>query len=126
MPKVLWIIVRFGALTTLALSCVFATKFPKVQAAMTTLVATVLALNIWLLSAYSRPFSGELKIKPTMFVLLKESVLTAPDGPSRFLYDPIPEKKRPGFLAHRDQSPGLPYFVARRFGSLWSCYQELV
>ena len=87
LPMALWAIVGFGALTTLALSYVFASSFPRVQGFMTTLVATALALNIWILSAYSMPYSGELRIKPSMFLLLKESVLTAPDGPSRFLHD---------------------------------------
>jgi hypothetical protein len=46
-----------------------------------------LALNVWLLSAYSNPYSGELKLQPSMFQLLKSSVLVVPDGPSRFLHD---------------------------------------
>ncbi|MBX9689571.1 MAG: DUF4239 domain-containing protein [Candidatus Obscuribacterales bacterium] len=87
MPPALWGVIGFGALITLALSYIFASQFPKIQGFMTTLVATALALNIWLLAAYSHPYSGELKIEPTMFRLLKESVLTAPDGPSRYLHD---------------------------------------
>lgn len=87
MPSALWIVIVFGAAITLALSYIFASQFPKVQAFMTTLVATALALNVWLLSAYSQPYCGELKIQPTMFMLLKESILTVPDGPSRFLHD---------------------------------------
>lgn len=90
MQPALWWIVCFGALTTLALSYIFASQFPKVQAFMTTIVATAMALNIWLLSAYSHPYSGEMKIKPTMFQLVKDSVLTVPDTASRFLHDPKP------------------------------------
>lgn len=91
-PPAMWAVVGFGALVTLALSYVFASQFPKVQGFMTILVATALALNIWLLGAYSQPFSGEFKIKPTMFILLKESILVVPDGPSRFLHDDPKEK----------------------------------
>lgn len=87
MPGVLWGVVIFGALITLALSYIFASQFPKVQGFMITLVATALALNIWLLAVYSSPFSGELKLEPTMFQLLKESVLIVPDSPTRFLHD---------------------------------------
>lgn len=83
----LWLIVGFGAVITVLLSYVFASQFPKVQGFMTTLVATALALNIWLLSAYSHPYTGELRIRPTMFELLKENILTVPDGPSRYLHD---------------------------------------
>ena len=87
MPPALWGVVALGALITLALSFIFASQFPKVQAFMTTLVATALALNVWLLAAYSHPYSGELKIGPTMFLLLKESILIVPDTPSRYLHD---------------------------------------
>ena len=87
MPVALWFVVGIGAIATMSLSYVFASQFPRVQALMTTLVATALALNIWMLSAYSHPYSGELTIQPTMFQLLKESVLTVPDTPSRFLHD---------------------------------------
>jgi hypothetical protein len=86
-PPATWAIVGFGALVTLALSYVFASRFPRIQSMMTTLVATALALDIWLLGAYSRPFAGEFGIQPSMFRLLKESVLIVPDGPSRYLHD---------------------------------------
>jgi hypothetical protein len=69
------------------LSYIFASEFPKIQGMMTTLVATAMALNIWMLSAYSHPYSGELKIQPTMFLLLKDAILPIPDTPSRYLHD---------------------------------------
>lgn len=91
MPLALWGIVGLGAVITLALSYIFASSFPKIQGFMTTLVATALALNIWLLAAYSHPYSGELKIEPTMFRLLEESILVVPDLPSHYLHDsPVP------------------------------------
>jgi hypothetical protein len=87
MPMALWWVIGVGALATLSLSYVFASRFPKVQAVMTTLVATAMALNIWLLSAYSHPYSGELRLEPSMFLLLKDNVLNAPDTPSHYLHD---------------------------------------
>ncbi len=92
MQPALWVIVGLGAVITMALSYIFSSQYPHIQGTMTTLVATALALNIWLLSAYSYPYSGELKIKPSMFLLLKESILIAPDTPSRYLHDPKDEK----------------------------------
>lgn len=86
-PFALWLVVLVGALITVTFTYIFASQFPKVQGFMTTLVAAAMALNIWLLSAYSSPYSGELKIKPKMFELLRESVLLVPDGPSRYLHD---------------------------------------
>ncbi len=88
MPVALWAVVGIGAIITLALSYVFASQFPKVQGFMTTLVASALALNIWLLAAYTHPYSGELKLRPAMFVLLKESISDVDDTkPSPFLHD---------------------------------------
>jgi hypothetical protein len=92
-PNALWVIIGIGALITVAFTFIFASQFPKVQGVMTTLVAAAMALNIWLLSAYSSPYSGELKIRPTMFELLRESVLTAPDTPAKYLHDPKPAAK---------------------------------
>ena len=88
MPQALWIIVGFGALITVAFTYVFASQFHQVQGAMTTLVAAAMALNIWLLAAYSSPYSGELRIKPSMFELVRDSVLSSPDTPSKYLHDP--------------------------------------
>lgn len=92
MQPALWFIVGLGAVIVILLSYIFASEFPRIQGAMTTLVATAMALNIWLLSAYSNPYSGELKIRPTMFLLLKESVMTVPDTASHYLHD----AKEPG------------------------------
>lgn len=92
MQSGLWFIVTMGAIITLSLSYVFASRFPRVQGFMTTLVATALALNVWLLSAFGHPFSGELKIHPSMFMLLKQQVMAVPDTPSRYLHDPPNER----------------------------------
>ena len=91
-PLAMWFIVGFGACLTVALSYVFASRFPRVQSFMTTLVATALALNIWLLGAYSQPFCGEFKIRPSMFQLMRESILVVPDTPSRYLHDSPSDK----------------------------------
>jgi hypothetical protein len=88
MSGALWIVIGFGALITIAFTYVFASQFPGVQDLMTGLVAASLALNIWLLAAYSSPFSGELQIQPKMFSLMKDDVLPVPDTPSRYLHDP--------------------------------------
>jgi hypothetical protein len=92
LPKALWIVVAFGSIITIGFTYVFMSQFPHVHGFMTTMVATTLALNIWLLSAYSSPFSGELQIKPMMFSMLKESVFNVPDTPTRYIHDSGPAK----------------------------------
>ncbi|MFN8554846.1 MAG: hypothetical protein U0103_25525 [Candidatus Obscuribacterales bacterium] len=39
-----------------------------------------------------RPYSGELKISPSMFELVRDAIMQIPDTPSRFLHDAKPEK----------------------------------
>jgi hypothetical protein len=92
MPAALWWVVSLGAIITVLLSYIFASQFPKIQGFMTSLVASALALNVWLLCAYSYPYSGELKIGPKMFLLLQESILIVPDTPSHYLHDTKEEK----------------------------------
>ncbi|MBY0548315.1 MAG: hypothetical protein K2W95_13550 [Candidatus Obscuribacterales bacterium] len=45
-----------------------------------------------------------MKISPSMFVLLKETIFEAPDGPSRFLHDDVPSMNKSLGTA----SPELP------------------
>jgi len=87
MSGALWLVIGLGVIITVAFTYVFASQFPGVQDFMTGLVAVSLALNIWLLSAYSSPFSGELQISPKMFLLLKRDVFPVPDTPSQYLHD---------------------------------------
>lgn len=87
LPAALWLVVCFGAVLTIALSYVFASQHPKVQSFLTTLVASALALNIWLLAAYTHPYSGELKVTPSMFILVRQSIEKSDDGPSPYLHD---------------------------------------
>lgn len=91
-PSALWLVIGCGAIITVAFTYVFASQHPKVQGCMTTLVAAALSLNVWLLEAYQTPYSGELQIKPTMFELLKESILVVPDTKPRYLHDKTSEK----------------------------------
>jgi hypothetical protein len=94
LPNALWIVVVFGSVITIGFTYVFMSQFQHVHGFMTTMVAATLALNIWLLSAYSSPFSGELQIKPMMFLMLNESVFVVPDTRSRYFHDSAvaPEK----------------------------------
>ncbi len=86
----LWMVLGIGAFITIGFTFVFSSKWAGVQALMTSLVAATLGLNMWLLAVYSTPFSGDLKITPDMFELLKENVFTVPDSPPRYLHDNSP------------------------------------
>ncbi|MBP7863030.1 DUF4239 domain-containing protein [bacterium] len=87
----LWIVLGIGAFITIGFTFVFSSKWAAIQALMTSLVAATLGLNMWLLAVYSTPFSGDLKINPDMFELLKENVFNTPDTPARYIHDdPLP------------------------------------
>lgn len=103
LPAALWIVVVFGSVITIGFTYVFMSQFQHVHGFMTTMVAATLALNIWLLAAYSSPFSGELRIKPLMFVMLRESIFKVPDTRTRYFHDAgVPPEKIPETKA----SPG--------------------
>jgi hypothetical protein len=84
----LWATIIFGSLTITAFTFFFTAKFGRFHVVLTTLIAGSLGLNIWLLAAYSEPFSGEMQISPDMFKLLENQVFNTPDTPSRFLHPP--------------------------------------
>lgn len=107
LPKALWIVVVFRSVITIAFTHVFMSQFQHVHGFMTTMVSATLALNIWLLSAYSIPFCGELQIKPMMFLILRQSVFVVPDTRSRYFHDPgvTPEKASAGKSAADKTAP---------------------
>lgn len=83
----IWIAITAGAFITVIFTYFFTAKLGKLHNVMTALIAISLGLNIWLLAAYSSPFSGELQIQPDAFTLLKTRIFDNPDTPSRYLHD---------------------------------------
>ncbi len=75
----LWIAIGFGSASTLIFAYFFIRRRMKLSVIVTSLVAFSLMLNVWLLDAYSSPYSGDLQIQPDMFRLVRKQVLAAPD-----------------------------------------------
>lgn len=88
-PWALWVVVICGAGIIIGFTYFFATQWAVMHAVMTSLVAVSLGLNIWLLSVYSYPFSGEMGIQPRMFELLRYKSFAQPDDPPKYLEEPI-------------------------------------
>lgn len=80
-----WLVIGLGGAITVLFCLFFPMRKAIFHTFFTGLVAVSLGLNIWLLSAYSTPFSGELQIQPYMFTLQAGKVLAAPDTPPRYL-----------------------------------------
>lgn len=69
LPLGMWIVVLVGGGATIAFTYFFEVRSERTQIIMTTLVATVMGLNIFLLANYDYPFSGDIAVSPTAMEL---------------------------------------------------------
>lgn len=80
-----WLVVMLGSAITVIFTLFFPMKKALFHLILTLLVTLSLGLNIWLLSAYSTPFAGEMRIVPYMFQLLRDQTFKSDDSAPRFL-----------------------------------------
>jgi hypothetical protein len=80
-----WLVIGVGAAITVMFTLFFPMRSPKFHNFLTGLVAVSLGLNIWLLAAYSTPFTGELQIQPYMFTYNATAAFKASDDAPRFM-----------------------------------------
>lgn len=85
LTSVQWFVIILGAGITVLFTLFFPMKKAVFHLFLTILVTVSLGLNVWLLAAYSTPFSGELKIQPYMFELLRDTAMKHPDTEVRYL-----------------------------------------
>lgn len=69
LPLGMWVVVFAGGGATIAFTYFFEVQNEKTQVLMTGLVATVMALNIFLLANYDYPFSGDVRVSSAAFQL---------------------------------------------------------
>ncbi|PWU03282.1 MAG: hypothetical protein C5B53_00565 [Candidatus Melainabacteria bacterium] len=67
LPTSLWVIVCVGAIATIFFTYFFGAEKLPIQLTMTSIVATVLSLNIFLLISFDDPFSGDVRISSAPF-----------------------------------------------------------
>jgi hypothetical protein len=75
LPAVMWMIVVIGALISLSASYFFRVEDGRFQAILITLLATFMALVIFVVLAMDRPFRGDLGISPEAFQLVLDQVM---------------------------------------------------
>lgn len=93
MPMTLWAVIICGSLITIAFTYLFTIRMgARLHWMMTGLVSVSLLLNIWLLAAYSTPFSGDLQIQPRGFKLLQFGAFGDSDDAAMFLQPPPTQK----------------------------------
>ncbi|MCA9805429.1 MAG: DUF4239 domain-containing protein [Cyanobacteria bacterium HKST-UBA02] len=74
LSPILWAAIFFGSIITIVFTYFFTSKMGRLHTLLTALIAISLGLNIWLLAAYSLPFSSDLKIQPEIFKILDTQV----------------------------------------------------
>ena len=66
-PPVMWMILIFGGIATVAFTYFFGAENLKAQALMTALLATVIAMVLFLIAALDYPFTGDVRVSPDAF-----------------------------------------------------------
>jgi hypothetical protein len=85
----LWIIISVGAAAIVTLTFLFAPESKRYHAALLACLIGPMALNVYLLSEYSYPFSpGMVIVKPVMFESVKRTNLSQEDLRPKFLEEP--------------------------------------
>jgi multisubunit Na+/H+ antiporter MnhB subunit len=86
LPVLLWAVITCGSLITIAFTYLFTQHMGQLHWMMTFLVAISLGLNVWLLAAYSTPFSGDLALTPDGFLILDKFYSgTHDDNPAEYI-----------------------------------------
>src|SRR5262249_30230788 len=67
LPPSLWVVLTFGGLSTIAFTFFFAVENIRLQMLMTSLITSIICLNIYMLAGYDAPFSGDIAIAPVAF-----------------------------------------------------------
>ncbi len=81
LPLGMWLIVFCGGGATIMFTYFFEVKSAKMQILMTSLVSTVMALNIFLLANYDYPFSGDVHVSSAAFELDRQLFKGQLEGP---------------------------------------------
>jgi hypothetical protein len=73
-PTLEWVVLIGGGIITVVFTYFFRLRQWRVQLAMTTMVSTVIALNVYLVLMFGYPYSGDLKVSPDGFVVAKSII----------------------------------------------------
>jgi hypothetical protein len=73
-PTLEWTVLVIGGVITVAFTYFFKLEHLKIQLVMTSLVATMIVLNIFLVLMFGYPFSGDLKVDNDSFTIIKKII----------------------------------------------------
>lgn len=73
LPPVLWVVLYAGGTATIVFTYFFGIDNIRLQIMMTALVALSICLNLFLLSCYDDPFSGDVMVHPAAFENIRDN-----------------------------------------------------
>jgi hypothetical protein len=79
LPSTMYIVIFLGALITIATSWLFVVENLKLQTILTTLMASLLGLLIFLIVAMDHPYRGTFSVGPDAFEIVRDQLM----GPAR-------------------------------------------
>jgi hypothetical protein len=78
-PEVIWIVILLGGALTIATSFCFQVQLFRLHLLLTTGLATMVGLLVFLIAALDQPYRGEVSIEPTAYQIVLDGLMT-PDG----------------------------------------------
>ncbi len=73
-PMLEWVVLIGGGIITVVFTYFFRLDRWRTQLAMTSMVSTIIALNVYLVLMFGYPYSGDLKVSPDGFVVAKSII----------------------------------------------------
>jgi len=84
LPPLLWGVLIFGGMFTVAFTYFFASANLILQASMTALVVVLLAMNILLVAFFGNPYQGEFKLQPQALIHVQKILRASDAGQPNF------------------------------------------
>jgi hypothetical protein len=110
-PSLLWLSLILGGIITTVFTFFFVLENLRLQVVMTSLIAITITLNIYLVGMFGHPYSGDLRVDPSSFDVIKEiadSALSAHPGPPA---RSVERRGVPGEKSHRE----MPVYSTVRY-----------
>jgi hypothetical protein len=83
MPPLKWVVLILGGVITIFFTYFFSVENLKLQAVMTALMTVIIALNIYLVEMFGYPYSGDLRVDPSGYRVVREIIAESSSSPAR-------------------------------------------
>ncbi len=75
LPPIIWIVVMGGSILTLSLMWLFVVENKRLHDLLTTILASLLGLLVFLIAVMDFPFRGEFSVGPDAFEIVYEQLM---------------------------------------------------